>query len=104
MKAVLVALGVAMAFAAAPAAANHVFNLDTPYASRGACESAMADYSKTDRKTLPERFPNFFSGVGDSSSFLTRAFSCELNPSDGQYYISDHRLEVLQSDWFNRRP
>jgi hypothetical protein len=37
------------------------------------------------------------------SSFLTRAFTCDLNASDGQYYMTNHILETLDSDWFAQR-
>lgn len=99
----LAILALAATAVASPAAASHVFNLDTPFASRGACESEVASLSKDDQDQLLDNFPQFFSTTGEVSSFLTRAFSCELNGSDGQWYIGDHRLEVLQSDWFQRR-
>lgn len=87
---------------AAPASANHILNLDTPYATRGACEAAVADFGSDDRDGLLDRFPNFFDSTGDVASFLTRAFPCERG-GDGQWYIRDRRLEVLQSDWFLRK-
>lgn len=43
------------------------------------------------------------STTGELRSFLNRAFTCELNEGDGQWYIKDHRLEVLGSEWFQRR-
>jgi hypothetical protein len=75
----------------------------TPFASRGACESASADESEFDRSWLLDAFPDIFASNGEVSSFLTKAWTCGLNASDGQYYITDHRLEVLNSDWFNHR-
>lgn len=87
---------------ATPAAANHLFNLNVPFANRGACESAVAELSAEDRDQLLDRFPNLFQTNGEVASFLTRAFPCERG-NDGQWYIEDHRLEVLQSEWFLRR-
>jgi len=93
----VVVAGIAVA---SPALSHHIENLDTPYPSRGACESAVADFNSDDRDMLLDRFPNFFSSEGEVASFLTRAFPCELNPSDGQWYIQDRRVEVLTSDWY----
>jgi hypothetical protein len=87
---------------ASPAAANHIFHLDEPFASRGACEAETASLSNDDDFLL-DAFPDLFSSHGEVRSFLNKAFSCELNPADGQWYITDHRLEVLGSDWFQRR-
>jgi hypothetical protein len=55
-----------------------------------------------DRGPLLDNFPNFFDSEGDVASFLTRAWTCELNESDGQWYIGDHRFDVLNSDWYQR--
>ena len=87
---------------AAPAAAAHLDNLDTPYPTRGACESAVAGFNSDVREQLLDQFPTFFSNEGEVSSFLTRAFPCELE-GDGNWYIQDHRLEVLTSDWYQHR-
>jgi hypothetical protein len=40
---------------------------------------------------------------GEVRSFLNRAFTCEQSGSDGQWYITDHRQEVLDSEWMQRR-
>jgi hypothetical protein len=88
---------------ASPAAAHHLDNLGTPFASRGACESQNAIFDTEDSEMLLDRFPQFFATYGEVRSFLTRAFTCEPNEADGQWYITDHRLEVLNSDWFQRR-
>ena len=88
---------------ASPAAANHIFNLDTPCPSRGACEAENAELSNGDVETLLDRFPGLFSNHGEVASFLTRAFTCERDESDGQWYIHDHRQEVIDSAWFQRR-
>lgn len=88
---------------AAPAAAHHVENLDTPYPSRGACEAASAELSADDHEFLLVIGPDLFDSVGDAASFLTRAFTCEVDQSDGQWYITDHRVEVLDSDWFGKK-
>lgn len=103
MKRVGSAIAVAMLVVAGPAFAGQLDNLDTPYASRGACESANAGFSNEVRDPLLLQFPNFFDNEGDVASFLTRAFTCEPNESDGQWYIHDHRIDVLNSDWYQRR-
>jgi hypothetical protein len=92
----------AAALMASPAAANHVFHLDDPFASRGACEAERASLSNDD-DFLIDQFPDLFSSEGEVRSFLNRAFTCEPNSGDGQWYINDHRLEILGSDWFTRR-
>jgi hypothetical protein len=97
-----VAIG-ALAFAT-PAMADHILNLDTPYPTRGACESAVAQFSAGDRDSLLDRFPNFFSRPGDVASFLTRAFNCEYDPAEQAWFITDSRGEILASEWFLRRP
>lgn len=84
------------------AAADHRDNLATPYASRGECEAAVADFSSNDRDMLLDSFPNFFSSEGEVASFLTRAFPCEVG-QDGQWHIFDRRLMVVNSEWFQRR-
>lgn len=104
MKLHLITAAVGLAFLSTPALADHVYNLDEPHASRGACEARMAELAKHDRKWLAASFPHLFSGVGDSSSFLTRAFECGYDDEDGAWYIGDHRMEVMQSDWWTRRP
>ena len=86
---------------AAPAAANHVFHLEDPFASRGACEAERQQLSNDD-DFLIDVFPDLFSSEGEVRSFLNRAFPCELR-DDGNWYITDHRIEVLDSDWFKRR-
>ena len=50
---------------------------------------------------LIDQFPQLFSSEGEVRSFLNRAFKCES--SGGSWYITDHRTEVLASDWFTRR-
>lgn len=87
----------------APAAANHLLNLDDPYPTRGACEAATADLDNIDREGLLQRFPGLFSTSGDARAFITAAFTCELRGSDGMWYITDHLQERLNSDWFQRR-
>jgi hypothetical protein len=85
---------------AGPAAAH---DTTTAFPSRGACESASADMSQGDKDRLLATAPQFFDTMGDVSSFLTRAWTCDIDQSDGQWYIKDHRFEVLNSDWFKRR-
>lgn len=83
---------------AGPAYADHVFD-DTPYPSRGACEAANAALDNIDREWLSEA-----AGLtdGEVRSMLQRAWTCE-RAEDGQWYITDHRIEVLGSDWWQRR-
>lgn len=101
MKKTIAIVGAAIAIAAAaPAPANHLLHLDTPYASRGECEAAVADFNSDDRDALLARFPTWFDNKGDVQSLLTRAFPCELNDADGQWYITDRLAEVLSSDWY----
>lgn len=87
---------------AAPAAADHIDYLQTPFESRGDCE-AMRQSLSNDDDDLQDRFPQLFSSEGEVRSFLNRAFTCEQRTSDGAWYIVDHRREVLSSDWFQRR-
>jgi hypothetical protein len=87
---------------ASPAAADHALHLDDPFASRGACEAERNELSNGDGWLL-DAFPQLFSSEGEVRSFLNRAFKCELQQSDGQFYITDHRVEVLGSDWFQQR-
>jgi len=89
-------------FAAAPACANHLFHLGVPYASRGECEAAVADFGNDDADVLLAAFPNYFDSHGDVASFLARAFPCEKQ-SDGNWYIQDDRREWLGSEWFSRK-
>jgi len=85
-----------------PAFATHVTELNTPFASRGACEAERASLSNDDDFLL-DAFPNLFSSAGEVRSFLNRAFLCEQSRGDDQWYITDHRREVLASEWFKRR-
>jgi len=103
MKVISLVAGVAVLVVSTNAPAHHLESLNTPYENRGACEAAVADFNSDDWDMLLDRFPNFFSSQGEVASFLTRAFPCERSTADGQWYISDHRLEVLNSDWFLRR-
>ena len=89
--------------ATTPASAHHLQNLQTPYASRGACESTVADFNSDDWDMLLQAFPDFFSSQGEVASFLTRAFPCERSESDGEWYIQNDLGQVLQSDWYLRR-
>jgi len=103
MKVVPFFAGLTLLAISNPAPAHHIENLNTPYPTRGACESAVADFNNDDWDMLLDRFPNFFSSKGEVASFLTRAFPCERNGADGQWYIQDERVETLNSDWFLRR-
>lgn len=89
---------------ASEAAAQHLDNLDTPYASRGACESAVAQFNGNARERLLTSFPNFFNRNGDVASFLTRAFPCEYDAGVDAWFITDHRGDVLFSDWYMKKP
>lgn len=103
MKKLRNAAAVGMLVLASPCFAGQLENLDTPYGSRGECESANAGFSNEVRDPLLQQFPNFFYNEGDVASFLTRAFTCELSESDGNWYIHDHRFDVIRSDWYQRR-
>ena len=96
---ILAAAGAAVI--ATPAAANHVNNLTTPFASLGACEVERNALSNDDDWLL-DAFPQLFSSEGEVRSFLNRAFPCELR-ADGNYYMIDQRQQVLDSTWFQRR-
>lgn len=96
------ALAFGVLAAASPALASHVFNLDTPFATRGDCEAERASLSNDDDFLL-DQFPNLFSSEGEVRSFLNRAFTCEQSRGGDQWYIVDHRREVLDSEWFKRR-
>lgn len=82
--------------------ANHLVGNTTPFSTRGACESFTAEGLADDRPYLLDVTSDFFDNEGELASFLTRAFTCELNESDGQWYIGDHRWDVLNSDWYQR--
>ena len=99
----LAAIGIGALVLPAPAAAEHLFNLGDPYASRGECESTVVEFDQFDRESLQIRFPQLFSSSGDARSFIARAFTCEFNHEDGNWYITDHLNDVLNSDWFLRR-
>jgi len=89
-----------IALCATPAAAH---DTETAFPTRGACESASAAMSNDENAWLVATFPQFFDTTGEAASFLTRAFTCDRNPADGQYYISDHIEDVLGSAWFQQR-
>lgn len=96
----IVSLAALAAITLGSAAAAH--DTTTPFSTRGECESASAKMSQEDKERLLATQPQLFDTMGEVSSFLTRAWSCELS-SDGQWYIKDHRRAVLNSDWFQRR-
>jgi hypothetical protein len=97
----LIAAAIGAVVMASPASANHVLHLDDPFASRGACEVERNALSNDD-DFLIDVFPDLFSSEGEVRSFLNRAFPCESR-EDGNWYITDHRLDVLGSVWFERR-
>jgi len=103
MKKISIVAGIAALALASPAFANHLVGNHTPFPTRGACESFTAEGLADDREALLIAFPNFFDSNGDLASFLTRAWTCELNEGDGQWYIGDHRFDVLNSDWYQHR-
>lgn len=87
---------------AGPAAANHIFT-PTPFASYGECEAENAKLSNEDAERQYLIRPDLFSSLGEARSFMTRAFSCEYDPDDDSWYLTDHRREVIDSEWFQRR-
>lgn len=89
--------------AAAISTAASAHDTTTAYPTRGTCEASSAAQSNDERDWVLASFPDLFSSPGEVSSFLTRAFTCDLNRSDGQYYISDHIEDVLGSDWYQQR-
>src|SRR5213075_2848159 len=102
MKRVSILMLVGATFVPTAAAANHVGHLDTPFPTRGACEAETSALSNGDDWLL-DAFPDIFSSEGEVRSFLNKAFTCEINQSDGNFYITDHRQEVLDSEWFQHR-
>lgn len=102
MKKRLLIAAVGTMFLATPALAHHVEYLDVPFDSRGACEAERASLSNND-DFLISAFPELFSSEGEVRSFLNRAFRCEQSHGGSDWYITDHRLEVLGSDWFQKR-
>lgn len=102
MKTRLLLAAIGSLLVSAPALAHHVGSLDIPFDSRGACEAERASLSNNDDFLL-NAFPALFSSEGEVRSFLNRAFTCEQSRGGSDWYITDHRLEVLGSDWFKRR-
>ncbi|MFL6762458.1 MAG: hypothetical protein ACJ8FN_07095 [Sphingomicrobium sp.] len=102
MKKLITLAAVAAVTFATGAVAHHAENLDVPFPTRGGCEAENSALSNEDGWLL-DAFPSLFSSEGEVRSFLNRAFTCERNQSDGNFYITDHRVEVLGSDWFQRR-
>ena len=100
MRKLSIAAGIA-AMTASTAVTAH--DTATGYPSRGACEAASAGMSNDENAWLVATFPQFFDTTGEAASFLTRAWTCDRNPSDGHYYITDHIEEVLGSGWFAQR-
>jgi hypothetical protein len=94
----LAALG---SLAVSTAAAAH--DTTVAYASRGQCESASAAQSNAEKAWVLATFPDLFDSTGDVASFLTRAWTCDVNSTDGQYYIVNHIDEVLGSRWYEQR-
>ena len=100
MKTLSILAGVGLISFATGAAAH---DTTIPYSSRGACEAASAHTSNNEKEWLLTIGPQYFDTIGDAASFLTKAWTCDLNPSDGQYYITDHIQETLDSEWFQHR-
>jgi hypothetical protein len=95
-------IAIALASLALPAAAI-AHDTETPFPSRGACESASASMSNAEKDWLVATFPDLFDTTGEAASFLTKAWTCDINASDGQYYITNHIEEILGSSWFEQR-
>ena len=103
MKRYLIPTGFLVLATAAPAAANHINNSAGPFASRGACESYAAGLDNDDRSFLQQVFPDLFGSSGTARSFIGRAFTCERDGASGDWYLEDHRVDVLSSDWWAKR-
>jgi len=100
---ILMAAGVGALLFATQGVAHHAEYLDIPYDTRGECEAEIAQLRNGDRDFLQQVGPQYFRNPGDVNAFLSRAFSCDLDEGDGAWYITDHRVEVLSSDWFRKR-
>jgi hypothetical protein len=92
----LLATGLA---AAGPAIAH---DTETAFPSRGACEAASAGMSNAENPWLIATFPDLFDTTGEAASFLTKAWTCDRQ-ADGQFYITNHIDDVLNSAWFAQR-
>lgn len=103
MKRLLIFTGAAAAALSSPTFAHHVEYEDIAFATRGACESFNARLSAGDREFLQLVFPQYFSTAGDVESFLAHAWSCARDPDDGQWYLDNHIVDTLNSDWFQRK-
>jgi hypothetical protein len=103
MARLLISVAIGALAIAAPVAAHHVEYLDVPFDSKGECEAFSAQLRNDDRDYLEQLNPQVFQNAGDVNSFLSRAFTCELSDADGEWYITDHRLDVINSEWFQRR-
>ena len=93
-------IGLAASAAAMTPAMAH--DTETAFSTRGACESASAAMSNDENDWLVATFPDVFDTVGEASSFLTKAWTCDRH-ADGQWYITGHIEEILASEWFARR-
>ena len=100
MKTIMV-LGALCSLAIPSIAAAH--DTTAAFASRGDCESASAAMSNAEKDWLLVQFPDLFDTTGEAASFLTKAWTCDLNSTDGEYYITNHIQEILDSQWFARR-
>ena len=104
MRVYALAIALAGIAASSPAMAGNLDNLDTPYPTRGACESSVTRANGEVRGELLDNFPQFFDRTGDVASFLTRAFTCDYDSAVDAWFIRDHRGEVLFSDWYQNKP
>lgn len=102
MRRILPIIALAATLAASPAAANHIFT-PTAFPTRGECESENARLSNDDAERQFPLRPDLFSSLGEARSFLTRAFTCEYDAQDDAWYLTDHRRDVIASEWFQRR-
>lgn len=99
MKKIAICALVGAAAIAGPALAH---DTETAFPTRGACEAASASMSNAEKDWLVASFPDLFDTTGEAASFLTRAWTCD-RAGDGQYYITDHIEDVLNSAWFAQR-
>lgn len=82
MKKLMSAAVLATALSAGPAPAHPT---GVPYPTRGACEVAFADASKTDRDFLVEN--GIFDSKGAAQRTFNDLFQCQYDPEQDAWFI-----------------